>query len=76
MNADHWYWLWSWAATQYKAHEPSPAQRHRETKTQNLGQLNLETKDKKNIFGGHFDAYTKMIRKRRNGFLNSSQNVL
>ena len=40
------------------------------------GQLNLETKGKKNIFGGHFDTYTKMIRKRRNEVLNGSQNVL
>ena len=31
---------------------------------------------KKNIFGVHFDTYTKMIRKRRNEVLNRSQNVL
>ena len=50
---------------------------HRKTQTQNLGQLNPETKVKKNnIFRGHFDTYTKMIRKRRNGLLNRSQNVL
>ena len=49
---------------------------HRKTQTQNLGQLNPENKGIKNIFGGHFDTYTKMIRKRRNGFLNRSQNVL
>ena len=31
---------------------------------------------KKNIFGGHFDTYTKMIKKRRNDFLKRAQNVL
>ena len=31
---------------------------HRTTQTQNLGQLNPETKGEKNIFGSHFDTYT------------------
>ena len=48
----------------------------RKTQTQNLGQLNPETKGKKYIFGPHFDTYPKMIKNRRNGFLNRSQNVV
>ena len=34
-----------------------PALSHRKIRTQKLGQLNLETKGKKNIFGGHFDVF-------------------
>ena len=54
----------------------SEVRSHRKTQTQNLGQLNPKTRLEKHIFGGHFDTYNKMIRKRRNGFLNRSQNVI
>ena len=43
---------------------------------QESGATQPRTKGEKNIFGGHFDTYTKMIRKRRNDILNWSQNVL
>ena len=59
-----------------KPHQPSQWGAHRKTQTQNLGQLSPETKGKLNIFEGHFDTYTKMTRKRRNGFSDGSQNVL
>ena len=43
--------------------------------SQNLGQPNPETKGTKiKKFGGPFDSYTKIYRKRLNGFLNRSQN--
>ena len=48
----------------------------RKIETKILGQPNPETKSKQNIFGGHFDTYTKLFRKRPNGFLNRSPNVL
>ena len=40
------------------------------------GNSTQKPKLKKNNFGGDYDTYTKMIRKRRNGFLNRSQNAL
>ena len=42
---------------------------HRKTQTQ-------KPRVKKNILGGPFDTFTKMIGKRRNGFSNRSENVL
>ena len=64
------------ACNVYQYQRPEGRGLHGKTKTQNQGQLNLETKGKKNISGRHFDTYTKMTRKRRNWFLNRSQNVL
>ena len=55
---------------------PAARRPPRKNQTQKLGKLNPETRGRKNIFGGQFDTYTKMIRTQRNGFLNMSQNVL